>query len=603
MSDYIQRNIRFKAGMNPTPDSTEQNTVHIIDGNNVRFASQNVEKVGGWVSASLDFKDIQNNTLSITQLSGTPRSIITFEKSNNTWEVIGTSSHLYAKLGSSVYNITPLKTTSTTLATDPLEFTSGDKTMTVNFTAHGLAVGDRFKISGATHGTGGFATTNINKEHIVATVVDANEITVEMGNNAPTTDATEGGAAVLVYKQIDAGGTIAAAATGAWIGAPFVGVPWASGTDTSLVVQPRIWWADMFGDTLICGAGSQGKCYYWTADFATAPAIISNAPNADWGWIEDAKLVILSGNTVANSNVGDYNDWTIAVGSYAYSDAKEDANKLIGRAYVNGENIVFADENKMFRLKWVGGAVKWQWSQVSSNIGTVSPLGYVVAGGVLFIFGRQNVYYYNGGLLQPLPNNTLKNYVFDDINLDQRYKVFVWYNAKFEEIWAHYPSGDSTENDRVFIYSTTEGHYTKIDNLARTAADRKGQVLNYPLLASPSSGLFQHEYGYNNNGAALNAWFQTSYTADSNGKYITEVYGVEPDMIQTGSVDFELYAKERASDDTPTMLQSKSVGESDGTADFLQDVRWRSWIIRSNVVNGFFRTGSTKEFIARGGQY
>lgn len=605
MSNYKPYPLRFRSGINPTPDSTQQDTVRIVDGNNVRFRDGKAEKIGGHTHATYELHDLNDNVLSVTELSGTPRTILAFEKDYNTWEIVGTSSHLYAKLGSTAYNITPLKTTATTtLATDPFALTSGSKLMTVTYTAHGLAVGDRIEFSGATHGTAGFAATNLNREHIVHTVVNANSFRVYIPNNAPVTDATEGGAAVQIFKQIDAGNADATHATGPGIGVPGQGVPGSIQTDTSLFNQPRIWWADTFGDTLICGDGNGGKCYKWDGSEDTAPAVITNAPTAvDFGWVEDSKLVVVRKNVISNSNVGDYTDWPIAVGSYAYSDTKEDANKLIGRVYVGGENLIFAEENKIFRLKWVGGSVKWFWQQIYTNIGAISPHGCVVVGNVAYLFAKNNFYYYNGGLLQEVPNNTLHDWVFTDINLDQRYKAFLWHNQAFSEIWGHYPSASSTENDRCFIFSTTEGHFSKREDLDRTAADIKGQMLAYPVLASSGSGLFEHESGYNDNGAAMNSWVQTAYKAIADGQYYSEVYGVEPDLVRTGDVDFELYGKTYANDDAGVLLDSKTTSDGTGFLEFLHETRWRSWVIRSNKINGFFKTGKIKEFLARGSEF
>jgi hypothetical protein len=105
--------------------------------------------------------------------------VLTFERANKIWTIIGTHTKLYARRAGQLYNITPLVTTATaTLATDPLSVTNGDNTIQVTYTAHGLAVNDKIRLSGATD-TGGILAAAINKEHVVTEIVNANTFEIE----------------------------------------------------------------------------------------------------------------------------------------------------------------------------------------------------------------------------------------------------------------------------------------------------------------------------------------------------------------------------------------------------------------------------------------
>lgn len=589
---YKAAPIRFLPGINPSPDETKQGTAHIVDGNNIRFFRGRVEKIGGHAKESLD-----------SLPDGCVRSLFSFERAGKKWQMIGTHTKLYAKLGSSITNITPLKTTAeATLGTNPLSVTSSDETMTVTYTAHGLAVGDRIKLSGAADTGGVTAATYINIEHIIATVPNANSFTVELGVAAGST-ATGGGGSVQIFVEIEDGACDAELATGPGIGTPGLGLPGSLQTDPTLFTQPRIWWMDAYGDNLVCGPGNGGKCYQWLGDTDTAPAVISNAPVADWGWIEDAKLVTLYGNTVANSDTGDLTDWTASSASSAYSDDKEDATKLIGRVYANGENLVFAEENKVFRLRWIGGNSKWLWEKVSDTIGITSPHGGISIGNIVYLLGKDNLYYYNGGIIAPLPGNTLYKWMYENINLTQRYKCFVWHNQRYNEAHFHFPAEGSTEPDRTVIFSLTEGHFSKREDLERSAADRGGQVYEYPILASPDNGTYQHEVGTDDDTAALNAWFQVGFRSGSNGTYLTEIYGMEPDLEQTGNMTVELYGKDREHGTTETLLESFTLTTTTGELETEQETRWYSWLMRSNVLGGFFRTGNMLEWTQRGSEF
>lgn len=89
------------AGVEPSTDKPEATTMHYTDTKAIRFVDGLPEKIGGWRSISLD------NNVSI---GGKARSIFPYELGAYNRQLIGTSSRLYYLLGSSLTNITPLKT-------------------------------------------------------------------------------------------------------------------------------------------------------------------------------------------------------------------------------------------------------------------------------------------------------------------------------------------------------------------------------------------------------------------------------------------------------------------------------------------------------------
>lgn len=581
--------ISFVPSFSPSTDETNQNTVGIIDGNNIRFYRGGIEKMGGWNSTSLD-----------ADILGAPRAILTFERDNKTWTVVGTHSKLYARRGSAVYNITPLNATaSATLGTDPLSVTNASNVMTVTYAGHGLAAGDKVKLLGATD-TGGVLAAAINKEHIVDSVPTTDTFTITV--TTATSTATGGGASVDIYKEINAGDIDANPAAGAGVGFPGLGLPGSIQVDDSLYTVPRVWWMSTFGDTWVGGTGNGGGVYKWEGDKDVSASLITNAPSANWGWVEDARLCILNGNIVYNSDTGDFNSWTPGSASSAYEDAKEDAINLISQINVGGVNYIFDEFSRIFALRWVGGSIKWVWQQISNSIGIIAPYARIERGGVVYFMGQDNIYYLNGGIVEPLPNNSIYKYIYNDIQTTQRRKCFMWYNPKYDEIWGHYPSSSASENDRCFIFNLKEATWNRLTGIDRTAYDRAGEVFDTPLLASSDGILYQHEIGNNNNGLAMRSWFQVSYQANSNGKYFTEIEGMELDAIVTGNMTVTLCGKDRQMQDG-TDLATFNITDTTQEFDCIKETRWLSWKFESNVLGGFFRIGGYKQFINRGGEF
>lgn len=83
--------------------------------------------------------------------------------------------------------------------TDILDFASGDATMTVNITAHGLQNGSNVTLEGFDNPTQG---QNPNVTNASVTVVDANSFTVELSGNASGTASGTGGTGTVLAHPV-----------------------------------------------------------------------------------------------------------------------------------------------------------------------------------------------------------------------------------------------------------------------------------------------------------------------------------------------------------------------------------------------------------------
>lgn len=87
------------------------------------------------------------------------------------------------------------------LDTDPLSLPNSSSTMTITYPNHGLKVGDRITLAGATDFAGVTAATYINKSHAVVTVPTVNTLTVTLGTTS-TSAASGGGSSVTMTKAL-----------------------------------------------------------------------------------------------------------------------------------------------------------------------------------------------------------------------------------------------------------------------------------------------------------------------------------------------------------------------------------------------------------------
>jgi hypothetical protein len=120
------------------------------------------------------------------------------------------------------------------------------------------------------------------------------------------------------------------------------------------------------------------------------------------------------------------------------------------------------------------------------------PLTAMAVDDQVFWMGLSEFYVYNGAV-QRLPCS-VRDYVFEDMNLAQMEKVTAGLNTENGEIWWFYPSAASEENDRYVIYNYMEQAWY-YGNLARTAWLDRG-IEEFPIAASTDHYLYNHEFGF-----------------------------------------------------------------------------------------------------------
>jgi hypothetical protein len=87
--------------------------------------------------------------------------------------------------------------------------------------------------------------------------------------------------------------------------------------------------------------------------------------------------------------------------------------------------------------------------------------------------------------VKEIPNNMNQNYFFDNLNYDQRQKVWATKVPRFGEIWWFYPRGDATECTDAIIYNVRENTWYDAGEArgAQRSAGYFSQVFAYPVAA------------------------------------------------------------------------------------------------------------------------
>jgi hypothetical protein len=100
-------------------------------------------------------------------------------------------------------------------------------------------------------------------------------------------------------------------------------------------------------------------------------------------------------------------------------------------------------------------AVYWSYDIVSSQISIMSSNAVVEMDGTFFWMGVDRFYQYNGQV-SVLANDKNVNYLFNNLNYEQRQKVWATKVPRYNEIWFFYPRGTNTECSDCIIYNVKD---------------------------------------------------------------------------------------------------------------------------------------------------
>ena len=265
--------LKFRPGINR--DRTDLSQMGgWYDGNLIRFRDGYPEKIGGWQAAT------------ITPYVGEAVKLYVYSIDTGAQIAgLGTTKKIYIRVGTLLYDITPIRvtyTTSTTPSTDNC-FTTNTTAGTegqvlVTLAGNGATTGDYVTFSGAAT-TRGITAAQLNLEFEV-TVIDANTFTIETAGTA-TSAGTGGGTGITAAFQINIGVDTSVGGYG-WGAGTWARGTWGSGTTTPVVTNLRLIFMDNFNNDLIFNLNDGGVIYYWdySAGYSVRAVTLSSLTGA-----------------------------------------------------------------------------------------------------------------------------------------------------------------------------------------------------------------------------------------------------------------------------------------------------------------------------------
>ena len=467
--------LQFKSGLN-RDQTNYSNEGGWFECDKVRFRSGYPQKMGGW---------LRYGTFTVAGICRQVFNWITTASDN--YLALGTSKKLYIESGQLLYDITPIRQTFVSSATDNCFTTvNGSKIVTVAITSHGASDGDYVTFSGVVGSIGGIPEAEFNAEFIVDQIT-ANSFTINL-TTAATSSTSGGGTTITAAFQIPIGNDNASVGYG-WGAGVWSRGAWGSGAGIPVINPQRDWFLQNFDNDLVANIRN-GAIYYWQysggipnrATLLSATTIDSVAPAdvpAQAMQIlvsQNDKHLICFGATPFGGGAFDPllirwasqdqpNNWTPQVTNSAGFLRVSRGSAIVCAIATRQEILVFT-EGTLSSLQFLGTTDVFGLQELSDNISILSPRSVAVVNNTAYWFGHDKFYAY-GGRVETLPC-TIRNHIFQNLNYEQADQIVCGTNEGWNEVWWFYPTADSQVNNAYAIYNHLEKiwYYGTIDRTA-----------------------------------------------------------------------------------------------------------------------------------------
>ena len=551
--------LNFPAGVKrESTQYAEENSWYDVD--KVRFRAGKPENIGGYeakVSAAFD---------------GAGRDLITWSDNDQFKRAMfGTAQKLYEHSGDEIFDITPVSASAS--LTNAFSIAVSANVVTVSATAHGRQTGDWvFFTSTATIGGNILLGTGTYQ----VSVNDTNTFAINVSTTASAAQSSSGNGHIhyllstgvsnavtgLGYGAASYQATVCASQTRAWNNPTSAGA-----SDFSSEITQ--WSLDNWGEDVVANR-RKGSIYYWDTDASTTPlraTLVSGATNSTPTTVNsiivspnDRHLIALGSNsfnttasptgtfdpmTVRWSDQEDYTNWVPSVSSTSGEVVVADGTKIVGGVRSRNAINVWTD-NSLWTMQYVGPPFIFRMQQIGTNCGLISQHAAVDYDGRAVWMGYDNFYVFDGQV-KSLPC-TVRRYVFDRLNVDQKDKIFCGINSEFKEIVWLYPSTDSTECDSYVIWSPDENYWTYGSGIFTTFADKAvfGNTITTGI-SGDNNYLYNNEPDglYTADGVAISSFIESADFDIQDGNEIMFLSRVIPDFtISDGSLSFSIKTKD-----------------------------------------------------------
>ena len=535
----------------------------------------------------------------------------------------GTSKKLFEHNGDQIFDITPVSA-STTL-TNAFSVALSANTVTVSAASHGRTTGDFVFFTSSTTIGGNIL---LGTTTYAVSVINSNTFAIDVATTASAAQSSSGGG--TIHFLIGTGTDNAVAGLGYGAGSFTAGVcaaggrGWNQPTSTGasdFTSQITQWSLDNFGEDVV--ANRRGSSIYlYDTDASATPlraTLVSGATNSTPTTVNsiivspnDRHLICLGSNafnttasptgtfdpmTVRWSNQEDITNWVPSLSSTAGETVLTDGTEIVGGVRSRNAINIWTD-NSLWTMTFVGPPFTFQFQQLGSNCGLIAPHAATDYDGISVWMGYDNFYVFDGQVKNL--DCTVRRFIFDRLNRDQKDKIFCGINSEFKEVIWLYPSTDSEECDSYVIWSPSENYWTFGSSIFTTFADKTvfGNTITTGVTAG-GNNLYNNEPAgvFTENGQPQSSFIESADFDMADGNEIMFLSRVIPDFtLNDGALTFSIKTKDFPESPTEREKPQPPHTVTNSTVKIDMRARGRQGRIRvsCNAANTSWRWGSVR---------
>lgn len=415
--------------------------------------------------------------------------------------------------------------------------TNNSSLVTVTLADHGLSVGDNVEFLILTT----VSAIPIYGKYSVFSVTSSSVFKINAQKQANSTVASQsmnsGNVSFLYYIGV----TPPPSGTGFGIGG-FGSGGFGTGTTPSASPGSSItttdWSLDNWGEILI-SSPNDGPIFQWSPNNGYQNSfIISTAPVVNTGFFVamPQRQIIAYGSTFTGlkdpllvrwCDIEDFSTWigtaTNAAGSYRIPTG----NALIGGMQSPQQGLLWTDID-LWAMQFIDGQLVYGFNKISSGCGLIAKHAATQQAGSTYWMSQKQFFSLTSDGVQQL-DCTIWDIAFQDLDLNNVSKIRAGSNSQFNEVMWYIPIAGGTGENSVCIKYNTLLKVWDYSYLSRTAWIDQS-VLGSSIGAGINNLIYQHEVGYNDDGQAMNSYFESGYSSLSEGEEFIFIDQMVPDM-------------------------------------------------------------------------
>jgi hypothetical protein len=184
----------------------------------------------------------------------------------------------------------------------------------------------------------------------------------------------------------------------------------------------------------------------------------------------------------------DAQDWTPSTATQCTTGRLIGGGGEITAGAQLGSGLVVYKAREMFLGQYAGPPTVFDFQRVPGDQGCVGPEAVTDIGGAHIFVGEDNIWLYDGSRPIPISENVVRQWFYDDLSAQYKYRTIVTYDRNNGRVWIYYPSTLSSGNpDSALVYHLASKRWGRANRTIEAAMNYVTGGLTWDTLSTLSA--------------------------------------------------------------------------------------------------------------------